>query len=160
MAGHYNAGDLQVLEGLDAVRMRPGMYIGSTGTRGLHHMLWEIVDNAIDEAANGFAANVDVTINKDGSAEVSDDGRGVPVDIHPTLGISGVEVVYTVLHAGGKFNHDNYKYSGGLHGVGASVVNALSEWMTVDVYKDYQHYRQKFSSVYDEKQKKIVSGRP
>ena len=160
MAEHYNAGDLQVLEGLDAVRMRPGMYIGSTGTRGLHHMLWEIVDNAIDEAANGFAANVDVTINKDGSAEVSDDGRGVPVDIHPTLGISGVEVVYTVLHAGGKFNHDNYKYSGGLHGVGASVVNALSEWMTVDVYKDYQHYRQKFSSVYDEKQKKIVSGRP
>ena len=160
MAGHYNAGDLQVLEGLDAVRMRPGMYIGSTGSRGLHHMLWEIVDNAIDEAANGFAANVDVTLNKDGSAEVVDDGRGVPVDIHPTLGISGVEVVYTVLHAGGKFNHENYKYSGGLHGVGASVVNALIEWMTVDVYKDYQHYRQRFSSVFDEKQNKIVSGRP
>lgn len=157
---HYNAGDLQVLEGLDAVRMRPGMYIGSTGSRGLHHMLWEIVDNAIDEASNGYAANVDVTLNKDGSAEVVDDGRGVPVDIHPTLGISGVEVVYTVLHAGGKFNHENYKYSGGLHGVGAAVVNALSEWMSVDVYKDYQHYQQRFHSYFDAERNKMMSGRP
>ena len=155
----YGAGDLQVLEGLDAVRMRPGMYIGSTGARGLHHMLWEIVDNATDEAANGFARRVEVTLYPDGSAEVDDDGRGVPVDNHPKLGISGVEVVYTVLHAGGKFNHENYRFSGGLHGVGASVVNALSEWLCVDVYKEYRHYRMRFHSFAD-KSGKIISGRP
>ena len=147
MAKTYTAQDIQVLEGLDAVRMRPGMYIGSTGSRGLHHMIWEIVDNAIDEAANGYATEIAVTLKKDGSCEVADNGRGVPVDIHPKLGVSAVEVVYTQLHAGGKFSDKNYAYSGGLHGVGASVVNALSEWMTVDVYKDYSHYFIRFESI-------------
>ena len=160
MAKSYTAVDIQVLEGLDAVRMRPGMYIGSTGSRGLHHMIWEIVDNAIDEAANGYATEIAVTLKKDGSCEVTDNGRGIPVDIHPQLGISAVEVVYTQLHAGGKFNNKNYAYSGGLHGVGASVVNALSEWLVVDVYKDYSHYRQRFESVMDAKSGKIISGRP
>ena len=156
----YQASDIQVLEGLDAVRMRPGMYIGSTGARGLHHLIWEIVDNAIDEAANGYASEVTVTLNKDGSCTVTDDGRGIPVDIHPQLGVSAVEVVYTQLHAGGKFNNKNYAYSGGLHGVGASVVNALSEWTVVDVYQDYAHYQQRFESVTDKKTGKIISGHP
>ncbi len=155
----YIAKDIQVLEGLDAVRMRPGMYIGSTGPRGLHHLIWEIVDNAIDEAANGFADEINVTINKDGSCTVADNGRGVPVDIHPQFGVSAVEVVYTKLHAGGKFNNKNYAYSGGLHGVGASVVNALSEWMNVDVYKEGSHYAMRFESV-EGKDGKITSGRP
>ena len=156
----YNAGDLQVLKGLDAVRMRPGMYIGTTGSRGLHHLLWEIVDNSIDEAANGYADTVRVTLHKDGSASVEDNGRGIPVDKHPQLGISGVEVVYTQLHAGGKFSGKNYAYSGGLHGVGASVVNALSEWLVCEVYSDFSLYRQEFASVVDEKSGKIVSGKP
>ncbi len=160
MANTYTAQDIQVLEGLDAVRMRPGMYIGSTGSRGLHHMIWEIVDNAIDEAANGYATEIAVTLKKDGSCEVADNGRGVPVDIHPKLGVSAVEVVYTQLHAGGKFSDKNYAYSGGLHGVGASVVNALSEWMTVDVYKDYSHYFIRFESIVDRKTGKIISGHP
>ena len=162
MAGNkYQASDIQVLEGLDAVRMRPGMYIGSTGARGLHHLIWEIVDNAIDEAANGYATEVSVTLKKDGSCEVIDNGRGVPVDIHPQLGVSAVEVVYTQLHAGGKFNNKNYAYSGGLHGVGASVVNALSEWMTVDVYQDYSHYAIRFESNPDPKDPNhIISGHP
>ncbi len=160
MATTYTASDIQVLEGLDAVRMRPGMYIGSTGPRGLHHMIWEIVDNAIDEASNGYATEITVTLKKDGSCEVTDNGRGVPVDIHPKLGVSAVEVVYTQLHAGGKFSDKNYAYSGGLHGVGASVVNALSEWMVVDVYKDYSHYQQRYESVPDPKTGKIVSGKP
>ena len=158
MAKTYSATDIQVLEGLDAVRMRPGMYIGSTGPRGLHHLIWEIVDNAIDEASNGFATEITVTLKKDGSCEVTDNGRGIPVDIHPQLGVSGVEVVYTQLHAGGKFNNKNYAYSGGLHGVGASVVNALSEWVTVDVYRDYSHYHIRFESYEDRKTGKIVSG--
>ena len=158
MAKTYSATDIQVLEGLDAVRMRPGMYIGSTGARGLHHLIWEIVDNAIDEASNGFATEITVTLKKDGSCEVMDNGRGIPVDIHPQLGVSGVEVVYTQLHAGGKFNNKNYAYSGGLHGVGASVVNALSEWVTVDVYRDYSHYHIRFESYEDRKTGKIVSG--
>ena len=158
MAKDYSAKDIQILEGLDAVRMRPGMYIGSTGSRGLHHLIWEIVDNAIDEASNGFASEITVTLHRDGSCEVTDNGRGVPVDIHPQLGVSAVEVVYTQLHAGGKFNNKNYAYSGGLHGVGASVVNALSEWMTVDVYKDYSHYFIRFESIVDRKTGKIISG--
>ena len=160
MAKSYTASDIQVLEGLDAVRMRPGMYIGSTGSRGLHHLIWEIVDNAIDEAANGYATHITVALKKDGSCEVTDDGRGVPVDIHPQFGVSAVEVVYTQLHAGGKFNDKNYAYSGGLHGVGASVVNALSEWMIVDVYQNYSHYQQQFESVLDPKTGKIQSGHP
>ena len=152
----YNAKDIEVLEGLDAVRMRPGMYIGTTGVKGLHHILWEIVDNAIDEAANGFATKVDVTLYTDGSAGVKDNGRGIPVDIHPKLKISGVEVVYTQLHAGGKFNNDNYAFSGGLHGVGASVTNALSRWLTVEVDKDGKSYRQEFHS--PEEKGKVRSG--
>ena len=160
MAKDYNAKDITILEGLDAVRMRPGMYIGSTGTRGLHHLVWEIVDNAIDEASNGYATEISVTLKKDGSCEVSDNGRGIPVDIHPALGVSAVEVVYTQLHAGGKFDDKNYAYSGGLHGVGASVVNALSEWCTVDVFKDFTHYQQKFASIEDPKTHKIKAGHP
>ena len=136
MTKSYDSKDILVLEGLDAVRLRPGMYIGTTGIKGLHHLLWEIVDNAIDEASNGFANKIIVKLFKDGSASVEDNGRGVPVDIHPKLKISGVEVVFTQLHAGGKFNNENYNYSGGLHGVGASVTNALSKWCDVTVYKN------------------------
>ena len=142
----YNAGNIKVLEGLDAVRLRPGMYIGTTGVKGLHHILWEIVDNAIDEASNGYATGLTVTIHADGSASVEDDGRGIPVDIHPKLGVSGVEVVFTQLHAGGKFDSSNYAHSGGLHGVGASVTNALSEWLKVEVYKNGTTYRMEFES--------------
>ena len=160
MAQTYEAKSIQVLEGLDAVRMRPGMYIGSTGSRGLHHLLWEIVDNAIDEAANGYADEILVTLHQDGSASVFDNGRGMPVDTHPTLGISGVEVIYTKLHAGGKFNNENYSYSGGLHGVGASVVNALSKWVTVDVFRDWTHWRISFASKYDPKLGKVTAGIP
>ncbi len=159
MAKTYNAGSIQVLEGLDAVRMRPGMYIGSTGSRGLHHMLWEIVDNAIDEAMAGFASQVDVVLHEDGSASVRDNGRGLPVDMHPTMGIPGVELIYTRLHAGGKFDNENYAYSGGLHGVGGSVVNALSRWMTVDVFHDFRQYQISFESAVDAETGKIVSGR-
>ena len=159
MAKQYTAQSIQVLEGLDAVRMRPGMYIGSTGSRGLHHMLWEIVDNAIDEAMGGHANQVDVTLHADGSVSVRDNGRGLPVDIHPTMGVSGVEVIYTKLHAGGKFNNDNYAYSGGLHGVGASVVNALSKWVSIDVYLNFKHYRMRFESGWDPEEKKVVAGR-
>lgn len=146
MSKEYKAQDIQVLEGLDAVRMRPGMYIGSTGVKGLHHILWEIVDNSMDEIANGFGDRIEVTVHSDGSASVRDNGRGIPVDIHPTMGVSGVEVVFTKLHAGGKFNNENYKTSGGLHGVGASVTNALSSWLIVEVYKDGKVYRAEFES--------------
>ena len=156
----YNAGNIQVLEGLEAVRMRPGMYIGTTSSRGLHHLLWEIVDNAIDEASNGFASEVSVTLHKDGSASVWDNGRGMPVDDHPTMHIPGVEVIFTVLHAGGKFNNENYDYSGGLHGVGASVVNALSKWLTVDVFLNWSHYRMAFTSETDPATGKIHAGKP
>ncbi len=142
----YSADSIQVLEGLEAVRVRPGMYIGTTGVKGLHHILWEIVDNAIDEAANGYADRIDIVLYKDGSASVYDNGRGIPVDIHPKLKVSGVEVVFTQLHAGGKFDSESYSYSGGLHGVGASVTNALSSWLTVEVYKDKKLYRQEFES--------------
>ncbi|MBQ7139579.1 MAG: DNA topoisomerase IV subunit B, partial [Clostridia bacterium] len=146
MAKQYDAGQLTVLEGLEAVRMRPGMYIGTTSSRGLHHLLWEIVDNAIDEASNGYATEVKVTLHTDGSASVFDNGRGMPVDEHPTMHMSGVEVIFTKLHAGGKFNNDNYAYSGGLHGVGAAVVNALSKWVTVDVFRDFTHHFIRFTS--------------
>ena len=146
MSETYNAGDIRVLEGLDAVRLRPGMYIGTTGVKGLHHILWEIVDNSIDEVSNGYASTVTVTIHGDGSASVEDDGRGLHVDIHPQLGVSGVEVVFTQLHAGGKFDTSNYAHSGGLHGVGASVTNALSEWLRVEVYKNGTTYRMEFES--------------
>ena len=156
----YNAGKLQVLEGLDAVRMRPGMYIGTTSVRGLHHLLWEIVDNGIDEALGGFATELIVTLHKDGSASVWDNGRGVPVDEHPQLHVSGIELIYTRLHAGGKFGNENYAYSGGLHGVGASVVNALSKWMVVDSFRDWTHYQMRFETLWDEKEKKWHGGKP
>ena len=159
MAKDYTVSDIKVMEGLDAVRMRPGMYIGSTGQRGLHHLLWEIVDNSIDEAANGYASEIGVTLNRDGSVTVSDNGRGIPVGIHEKLGVSGVEVVFTQLHAGGKFGNDSYGYSGGLHGVGASVVNALSEWLTVEVFYEHRAYKMEFESV-DDGTGHIVSGRP
>ena len=131
----YDSKNIVVLEGLDAVRLRPGMYIGTTGIKGLHHILWEIVDNSIDEISNGHGDTITITLHNDGSATVEDNGRGIPVDEHPTLHKSGVEVVYTTLHAGGKFDNENYKFSGGLHGVGASVTNALSKWCDVTVYK-------------------------
>ena len=157
---NYVAEDIKILEGLDAVRMRPGMYIGTTGVKGLHHILWEIVDNAVDEAANGFADKIEIKLYKDGSASVEDNGRGIPTDIHSKAGVSGVEVVFTQLHAGGKFNSDNYNYSGGLHGVGASVTNALSEWLKVEVYKDNTTYAMEFSSYLDKESGKIKSGIP
>ncbi len=155
----YSSEDIKILKELEAVRVRPGMYIGSTGSKGLHHILWEIIDNAVDEAANGFAKKVIVCLYPDGSASVEDDGRGMPVDIHPDAGVSGVEVIFTQLHAGGKFNNENYSYSGGLHGVGASVTNALSEWLKVEVYNK-TIYSMEFSSYEDKAQKKIISGSP
>ena len=156
---NYKSEKIVVLQGLDAVRLRPGMYIGTTGSKGMHHLLWEIVDNAVDEVANGYGTNITVTIHKDNSATVEDNGRGIPTDKHPTLKISGVEVVFTQLHAGGKFNNENYSYSGGLHGVGASVTNALSEWLNVNVYRDGSEYSMEFKSI--EKTKgKISSGVP
>ncbi len=158
MGNTYNSKNIVVLEGLDAVRLRPGMYIGTTGEKGMHHLLWEIVDNAIDEVANGYGNNITVTLMDDNVISVEDDGRGIPVDKHPTLKVSGVEVVFTQLHAGGKFDNNNYSYSGGLHGVGASVTNALSEWLKVEVCRDGQKYAMDFASI--QKGSKILSGVP
>ena len=144
--GQYNGSQIVVLEGLEAVRKRPGMYIGSTGKRGLHHLIWEILDNSIDEHLAGFCSKIDITMHKNGSVTIQDNGRGVPVDLHPTKKIPTVRVVYTILHAGGKFDNTVYKVSGGLHGVGSSVVNALSSKMIVEIRRDGKVYRDEYEN--------------
>lgn len=156
----YDVTDLTSLEKLEPVRIRPGMYIGSTGSKGLHHCVWEVLDNAIDEITNGFGDTAIVLLNKDKSVTVLDNGRGVPTGIHPIKKKSGVEMVYTELHTGGKFNNKNYKTSGGLHGVGAAVVNALSKWLEVEVYQNGKIYRQRFEYAMDKQLKKLMPGTP
>src|SRR5262245_56724733 len=152
-SGNYTAKDITVLEGLEPVRKRPGMYIGGVGSAGLHHLVWEVLDNAIDEAMNGFASNIRVTLHQNGSSiTIEDDGRGIPIDKHPATKKSALEVIFTMLHAGGKFEHGTYKTAGGLHGVGASVVNALSKELIATVKRDGSQWEMRF------KQGKAVTG--
>lgn len=160
MKNTYDVTDLTSLEKLEPVRVRPGMYIGSTGSKGLHHCVWEILDNAIDEISNGYGDKAEIILNKDKSVTITDNGRGIPTGIHPIKKKSGVEMVFTELHTGGKFDNKNYKTSGGLHGVGAAVVNALSKWVEVEVCQNGKRYKQRFEYAYDKQLKRDMPGTP